>query len=63
MLELQKTVLINVSFSDELFKKELRKASKWLSKAELVHLRKWMEEHFSDKLIKLSEEVFQPQAA
>lgn len=41
MLELTKNVLKNVSFDQYLFKKELKKATKWLGKEDYHKLRIW----------------------
>ena len=49
MLDFCKKVLTNVSFDRFLFKKELQKAIKWVSKEELVHLRDWCMSKFGYK--------------
>ena len=41
MLEFCKGILLKVSFSKKLFKKELVKAVRWLNKGERVLLRAW----------------------
>lgn len=41
MLEYAKTVLKNVSFSSELFNKELNKLSNWVTAEEGKELQKW----------------------
>lgn len=41
MLEMTKTVLDRVSFDKGLFRKELIKAKKWLSKDEIAKLKVW----------------------
>ncbi len=46
MLELQKKVLEGISFSKELFKKELKKSVVWLSNEELANLKKWVKANF-----------------
>lgn len=58
MLEYTKTVLQKVSFSRELFTKELRKAFKWLQKDELVLLQAWCLATFSDTYQDIVSEVF-----
>ena len=39
MLEFSKKVLSKVSFDKSLFKKELQKSTRWMSKKELIHLK------------------------
>ena len=41
MLEFSKKVLSKVSFDKSLFKKELQKSTRWMSKQELIHLKIW----------------------
>ena len=41
MLEFNKKVLSKVSFDKSLFKKELQKSTRWMSKNELIHLKIW----------------------
>lgn len=41
MLELSKKVLEKVSFDRKLFRKELRKAIKWVKKDEVMALQAW----------------------
>lgn len=41
MLEMTKNVLKNVSFDKILFQKELKKATKWISKDEYHQLKIW----------------------
>jgi hypothetical protein len=41
MLEMTKNVLLRVSFDKTLFHKELKKATKWLSKEDYVQLKVW----------------------
>jgi coproporphyrinogen III oxidase len=41
MLEMTKKVLLRVSFDKTLFHKELKKASKWLSKDDYNQLKVW----------------------
>lgn len=44
MLEYCKMVLQSVSFNKQLFKKEYRKAIKWLKQPELLQLKNWIRE-------------------
>lgn len=46
MLEFTKRILTKVSFDRLLFKKELKKAVKWLSKDELHQLKVWCQQRF-----------------
>jgi len=41
MLEMTKNVLKNVSFDRTLFRKELKKATKWIAKDEYHQLKIW----------------------
>jgi len=41
MLEFTKKILSKVSFDQSLFKKELAKSAKWLSKKEVINLKIW----------------------
>ena len=47
MLEFSKKVRNKVSFDKNLFKKELQKSIKWLSKKEMTHLKIWTLATFS----------------
>lgn len=46
MLEVQKKVLDGVSFSKDLFKKELLKSYLWLNQKELEELKEWVMNNF-----------------
>ena len=41
MLEFSKKILSKVSFDKSLFKKELKKSTRWMSNKELIHLKIW----------------------
>lgn len=58
MLEYAKTILPKVSFSRELFKKELNKCIAWLDKEQVGELYKWCNENFKDKYPKILSEAF-----
>jgi hypothetical protein len=58
MLEYVKTILVKVSFDVRLFEKELRKALKMLVKQDLVLLRAWCYEQFSDTYRPIIKRVF-----
>ena len=47
MLELSKKILSKVSFDKNLFKKELSKSVRWLSKQEVLTLKVWALSTFS----------------
>ena len=47
MLEFTKKILSKVSFDKDLFKKELKKSTRWMSKKELTHLKIWALTRFS----------------
>ena len=47
MLEFSKKIINKVSFDKELFKKELQKSVRWVSKKELIHLKIWALATFS----------------
>jgi len=47
MLELSKKILSKVSFDKYLFKKELSKSVRWLSKKEVITLKIWALTTFS----------------
>jgi hypothetical protein len=42
MLEFSKKVLSKVSFDKALFKRELEKSIRWLSKKEVIYLKIWV---------------------
>ena len=47
MLEFTKKILSKVSFDKDLFKKELKKSTRWMSKKELTLLKIWALTSFS----------------
>ncbi len=46
MLEYAKTILEKVAFDEFLFKKELRKAKRFLTKSEMQELTQWCNQRF-----------------
>jgi hypothetical protein len=48
MLEYAKVILPKVSFSRDLFRKELAKCINWVSEAEIPNLREWCYENFRE---------------
>lgn len=64
MIEYAKVILPKVSFSRELFKKELIKCVKWVENPEdLNDLREWCEENFGEMYPEILNEVFSTIAA
>jgi hypothetical protein len=63
MLEYAKVILPKVSFSRELFQKELRKCINWVSAAEVSSLKKWCYENFSDMYPDILSRAFKMEAA
>ncbi len=59
MLEMTKLVLQRVSFDNNLFKKELVKALKWLKKEEALALQAWCIATFGTQYSHLVKEVYQ----
>lgn len=58
MLEYIKTILTKVSFDTKLFEKELKKALQTLIGDEIVELKNWCYEHFSEKHEKVLKRCF-----
>lgn len=58
MLELSKQILQKVSFDRLLFRKELRKALRWIKKEEALLLRAWCLATFGSQYKELILEVF-----
>jgi hypothetical protein len=48
MLEYAKVILPKVSFSRDLFRKELAKCINWVSESEIGHLKEWCFENFRE---------------
>lgn len=64
MNEYAKVILPKVSFSRELFRKELSKCVKWVEKPnELDELTKWCYANFGEMYPEILEEVFSHTAA
>ena len=63
MLEYAKTILLKVSFDRILFEKELRKALRMLLPDELVQLKAWCYEQFSNLYHRILNRVFAQSAA
>jgi hypothetical protein len=58
MLKYTEIVLQKVSFNRELFKKELKKALKWLKKEEAIILRNWCIINFGSVYMDVINEVY-----
>jgi hypothetical protein len=48
MLEYAKIILPKVSFSPDLFRKELAKCINWVGESDIMKLKEWCFENFSD---------------
>lgn len=48
MLEYAKVILPKVSFSRDLFRKELAKCISWVGESEISHLKEWCFENFRE---------------
>ena len=58
MLEYAKVILPKVSFSRELFRKELTKCINWVGDSELDHFKNWCYDHFMDMYPEILAEAF-----
>ncbi|PKO99905.1 MAG: hypothetical protein CVU14_07630 [Bacteroidetes bacterium HGW-Bacteroidetes-9] len=58
MLEYTKTILNKVSFSRELFYKELKKSINFLKKEEVILLQMWCLVSYNDRYSDIISEVF-----
>jgi len=58
MLEYAKVILPKVSFSKELFRKELNKCIGWLEQDQLKELYEWCNQNFKDQYPKILAEAF-----
>jgi hypothetical protein len=58
MLDYAKIILPKVSFSKQLFRKELNKCIDWVEPGEILELRNWCYKNFKDKYPDVLEEVF-----
>lgn len=63
MLEYAKVILPKVSFSRELFRKELAKCINWVSEAEIDNLREWCYENFREMYPEVLNNAFAMNAA
>jgi hypothetical protein len=58
MLDYAKIILPKVSFSKQLFRKELTKCLQWVEPGEVKELHDWCNENFKDKYPDVLAEVF-----
>jgi hypothetical protein len=58
MLKYTEIVLLKVSFNKDLFKKELKKALKWLKKEEATILKNWCVINFGAVYMDVINEVY-----
>ncbi|MGD9931866.1 MAG: hypothetical protein AB7U05_17740 [Mangrovibacterium sp.] len=63
MIEYAKVILPKVSFSRELFRKELTKSMNWVEPGQLEELIKWCNENFGEMYPDILHEVFSHSAA
>ncbi len=63
MLDHQKIILEQLSHDKEMFRKEIIKSFKWLKSYEIIMLRKWLKENYSDTHADVIHEVFEYIAA
>ncbi|MGQ8337114.1 hypothetical protein ACUNWD_11235 [Sunxiuqinia sp. A32] len=63
MFEYAKVILPKVSFSRDLFRKELTKCINWVEPTELNDLREWCEENFGEMYPEILTDVFSTIAA
>ncbi len=63
MLEYSKIILPKVSFSKQLFRKELNKCVNWVEQDEVPELYKWCYENFNEMYPDVLAEVFAEIAA
>ena len=63
MLEYAKVILPKVSFSKELFRKELNKCINWVEESELNELYEWCSENFNEIYPEVLSEAFAGVAA
>ncbi len=63
MLEYAKVILPKVSFSRELFRKELAKCINWVGDSDIDHLKDWCFENFMDLYPDILAQAFSQKAA
>lgn len=63
MLEYAKVILPKVSFSRQLFRKELEKCINWVEVPDLIELKEWCYENFGDMYPEILNQAFTEIAA
>jgi len=63
MLEHQKSILEELSYDKELFRKEIVKSFKWLKSYEILQLHHWLKESFGQTHGDVIKDIFQYIAA
>jgi hypothetical protein len=58
MLDYVKIILQKVSFNEYLFERELRKSMNSLLREDVLELKKWCYEHFSDSYLQILNQYF-----
>lgn len=58
MLEYAKVILPKVSFSRDLFRKELHKCINWLGDSELEYFKNWCFDNFKEMYPEILDEAF-----
>lgn len=58
MLDYVKIILQKVSFNEHLFERELSKSLKSLLREDVLELKKWCYEHFSDPYLTILNQYF-----
>ena len=63
MLDHQKIILEQLSHDKEMFRKEIVKSFKWLKSYEIIMLRRWLKDNYSETHADVIHEVFEYIAA
>jgi len=58
MLDYAKIILQKVSFNEHLFERELSKSMKSLLREDVLELKKWCYEHFSESYLQILNQYF-----
>lgn len=63
MLDHQKIILEQLSHDKDMFRKEIVKSFKWLKSYEIIMLRRWLKDNYSETHADVIHEVFEYIAA
>ena len=63
MLDHQKSILEQIAFDKELFRKEIIKSFKWLKSYEIIQLHSWLKEKYGHTHGDVIKDIFQYIAA